>query len=340
MKNIIINKEFSITGNKYLIDLNSKKTNSTKYLNQIFESLSLEKIKSIKEYFVFLEALNCNSNFYKFLSNKNKKDYLAYLKEKIKTSEKYDTEYFSNILPARENLLSKLKILDNCNFPVYKHNSATGRSKIINGTNFMTMKKEKRKNLKYKNYHMFEIDFNSCEPYFYLLSNKMIKSNVTDVYQNIQESLDISGNDRKSLKTAVISVMYGAQYNTVKRLAKISKIEYKKLLDFLKIKQFSEKLNKQVAEKGYILNYYNRPVLINNPQAVVNYWVQSSVADFCYLSFDKFVSNYNINFHAIIHDAILCSATKEIYNDIKINKYLTCPVSSFKIPVSFSNLKE
>ena len=200
------------------------------------------------------------------------------------------------------------------------------------------MKKEKRRNLKYKNYHMFEIDFNSCEPYFYLLSNEMIKSNVVDVYKSIQSDLNIKTNDRKSLKTAIISVMYGAQYNTVKRLAKISKIEYKKLLDYLKIEEFSKKLNKQIDEKGYMLNYYDRPVLVGNPRSALNYWVQSSVADFCYLSFDKFISDYNLNFHAIIHDAILCSSTKENYDIIEENKYLTCPVSCFKIPVSFSYL--
>ena len=143
MKNIIINKEYSVTGNEYLINLNGTKTNSTAYLNQIFESLSLEKIKSIKEYFLFLEVLNCNRTFYKFLSSKNKKDYLLYLKEKIKIVAKYDTDYFSNILPVRHNLLSKIKILDNCNFPVYKHNSATGRSKIISGN-------EKRKEKEFK----------------------------------------------------------------------------------------------------------------------------------------------------------------------------------------------
>ena len=175
--NIIVEKEYSVLNKQYLINLNNQKTKSIKQLNVILNALQIEEIKPIKEYFSFFDQINCNENHSIFMSHKNKKDYMIYFKNKIKSIQKYNHDYFDKIYPYRKKLLSNLKKLDNCELPTYSHSSATGRSKIINGTNFMTMKKEKRKDLSYKNNQMFEIDFNSCEPYFYLLANKKIKSN-------------------------------------------------------------------------------------------------------------------------------------------------------------------
>ena len=332
--NIIVEKKYSITNNQYLINLGSEKTKSIDYLNIICNAMQINEFKTIKEYFSFLFLLNCEKDHSLFLSNKNKKEYMNYLKNKIKLIQKYNTDYFDNVYATRDILLSKLKKLDNCTKPVYGHNSATGRSKIISGTNFMTMKKEKRKELSFGKNKLFEVDFNSCEPYFYLLANKKIKSNVIDVYSEIENSLGIKNKNRKQLKNAIISVLYGAQYNTVKSISNFSKKEYSDLLSYLNIDNFSASLFKKIDEKGYMLNFYNRPVIVANKRLAVNYWVQSSVADFCYLAFNNFIDKHRLNFHAIIHDAIICSS-ENIEQDIKSIKYLSCPVSNFKIPVSF-----
>ena len=332
--NIIVEKKYSITNSQYLINLGSEKTKSINYLNIICDAMQIDKFKTIEEYFSFLSFLNCQKDYSLFLSNKNKKDYMNYLKNKIKLIQKYNTDYFDKIYIARNNLLSKLKILDDCTKPVYKHNSATGRSKIVSGTNFMTMKKEKRKELSFGKNKLFEVDFNSCEPYFYLLANKKIKSNVTDVYSEIESKLGIKNKNRKQLKNAIISVLYGAQYNTVKSISNFSKKEYNDLLSYLNIDNFSFNLCKEIENKGFILNFYNRPVIVHNKRSAVNYWVQSSVADFCYLAFNNFVNIYDLNFHAIIHDAIICSSKKGVSKCNSI-KHLSCPISNFKIPVSF-----
>ena len=333
--NIVVEKEYSITNKKYLIDLNCERTNNLNFLNIIFDAMQMQKIKNIKEYFSFLSIIGCNENHSDFLSTKNKKDYMIYLKEKIKSIQKYNTTYFSEIYPVRHDLLSKIKTLDGCTTPVYEHNSATGRSKITSGTNFMTMKKEKRNQLAYNNQKMFEVDFNSCEPYFYLLANNKIDSSVSDVYEEIENVLNIQNKKRSQLKLAIISVMYGAQYKTVQNISGLSKQEYNKLLDYLGIEDFSSRLINDINEKGHIHNFYNRPVIVPNNRLAVNYWVQSSVADFCYLAFNNFVNNLNLNFHAIIHDAIICSASEKRISKIKSISKLTCPVSKFKIPVSF-----
>jgi len=331
MKNLLINKDYSITNNAYNINLNAEKTTDIYHLNEIAENVSIEKIKSVNDYFYKLN-LHLNSNAVSlFLTNKNKKEYLSYLKDKIYQILNFDGNYFDNIFPARNNLLSKLLPVDNFELPQYKHNSATGRSKIVRGTNFMTMKKEKRKLLTYKNCNVFEIDFNSCEPYFYLLTKGKIRSIENDIYDTIKSDLNLKINDRKILKQSILSILYGAGYETIKRLSKMSRNDYNDLKIYFEIDEFEKKLLKQNDQLGFILNYYERPVIIKSERSILNYWVQSSVADFCYLAFNDFVKKSKINFHAIIHDAIICSSKQKL--DIP---YLKCPHSNFKIPVSFS----
>ena len=336
MKNLIINKDYSVLNKTYEINLNAKESVDINYLNNIAENISIEKIKAINDYFKNISIALKTNTVSLFLTDKNKKDYLNYLKQEIHNIVKYDTSYFQNVFPVREALLSKIKKLDNLDIPFYKHDSATGRSKIVAGTNFLTMKKENRKNLTYKNNKIAEVDFNSCEPYFYLLSKNKINSIETDIYDKIKKDLSIKINDRKLLKQSILSILYGAGYETIKRISKIKKEDYDSLKDYFEIDSFEKKLIKEKNDLGYILNFYNRPVIVKSDRSILNYWVQSSVADFCYLSFNEFVKkNKDINFHAIIHDAILFSSKEKI----NIN-YLICPISKFKIPVSFSYFDE
>lgn len=333
MKNLLINKDYSVTTSSYKINLNAEDTIDINYLNMIANQLSIEEIKTVNDYFSKFKFCINASEASKFLSNKNKKDYLIYLKAQISKIIKFDTDYFDKVFKAREQLLSNLVPVDNYDLPKYKHNSATGRSKIVGGTNFMTMKKNVRKNLTYKNFKVFEIDFKSCEPYFYLLSKNKINSIESDIYDTIKNKLNLKIEDRKILKQTVLSILYGAGYETIKRISKIDKKDYNNLKNYFEIDQFEKKLINQNNDLGFILNYYNRPVVVKSERSILNYWVQSSVADFCYLAFNDFVFNNEVNFHAIIHDAIICSSKR------KINiSHLKCPISNLKIPVSFSFL--
>lgn len=336
MKNLIINKKYSITGKKYLIDLNKNENIDIEYLNLIARNLSLTEINPIKKQFKQLfNSLN-NDFDVRILSNKNKKDYMNYLKTNISLIEKYDSDYFNKIFVAREELLQKLVPFDNLSKPVYTHNTSTGRSKIIEGINFMTMKKEKRIELSYLDFKVSEIDFKSCEPYFYLSAINKTQDLKKDIYESLKDNLNLSFENRNILKQSILTILYGGGYELVNKISKICKEDYEKIKKFFEIDQFSNKLIEEKNKNGFIYNFYNRPIIIKNERSILNYWVQSSVADFCYLSFNEFVKkNKDINFHAIIHDAIIFSSKTKINID-----YLICPISKFKIPVSFSYFNE
>ena len=67
---------------------------------------------------------------------------------------------------------------------------------------------------------------------------------------------------------------------------------------------------------------------------MVNYWVQSSAADYVYLAFKKYANDFKtFNLHAVIHDAMLFSTLKQEHDLVANTLSLSEPISNFKIPV-------
>ena len=106
--------------------------------------------------------------------------------------------------------------------PIYDHiTHKTGRAKIIKGYNFLVAKSNSKKLYKAsKNKHLIEIDFKSAEPnlYYSLKFNKSCK----DIYSlfNIKK-------ERKKIKIAVISCLYGGKVSSIKRNTGLTESEIK-----------------------------------------------------------------------------------------------------------------
>jgi hypothetical protein len=217
--------------------------------------------------------------------------------------------------------------------PEYKTSTKTGRVGIKKGFNFLTLKKTNRKKLKPidSDNLLFEIDFISCEPNFYIKT--MIEKDLKEknVYQYIINKFDLDI-DIKKFKNCLIALLYGAAIKTVKKLSGIDYQKIIKIKNYLNIEEFKNMINDEYYKSNMFLNYYNRPVLSNdNP---VNYWIQSSVADFCCLAFNEFLKEYNfINVHAFIHDAIIISCHKSRIDTIQKITKIYEPISNISLPV-------
>ena len=71
----------------------------------------------------------------------------------------------------------------------------------------------------------------------------------------------------------------------------------------------------EYEKKGFIENMFGRPITSN--ANLVNYWIQSSAADYCCLAFNQFFeSNKDFKLHAVIHDAVIFSANSKKLSDI------------------------
>jgi hypothetical protein len=178
------------------------------------------------------------------------------------------------------------------------------------------MRKEIRDNMLSpieENYSIYEIDFNSFEPSFFLSSTKSVV--VEDIYEWISKEISFSGS-REDIKQTVISTLYGANPHS------ISANNIKKIRDLFEIEKFTEELEKEHNENGFIHNAWGRPIFGSNN--LLSKWTQSSAADYAHLAFDLLCSeNRAIQPIAVIHDAFLFqieSKNEKCISEIKMLK--------------------
>lgn len=334
---INFSSDYNFENHPFSINTGKTRSFNVVEINEILKNYNYQKILSVKEYYKnFLKAIGFDNSIVvkNILSKKMKKDYLSYLKSSMEKYDMFLCEYFKDTFPVRSKLLKNIKPLflngDKLEIPEYQHNTKTGRSRIVSGTNYLTMKKEKRKLLKSSQSRtLYEIDFSSCEPMFYF-NFLGFEINNFDLYEQIKRELAIDI-DRSKLKLTIISILYGAGYETVKRSARISKIEYNKIKDYMHIEKF---LSKIVKKENIVYNFYGRPLLNTNNKNIINHWVQSSVADYVYMSFYKYSKTIDtFMIHAVIHDAMLFSVSDHDVRKVENTKNLCELISNFKIPV-------
>jgi hypothetical protein len=347
IKLLRLNREYSITGNSHNIILNKDGSINLEIrtLSSIRNLSNLDSIKSIIDYYPELSILNTSGSldFKTLLGNKKSKEYSFYLKQKIQESLNLITDYHTKIFPLRRecyNNLSKVmlegKVLDT---PVYNHAGVTGRTSITKGFNFLTLKKDKRKQILPvdKNKCLVEVDFKSCEPFFYLKSNNFdIDSD--DVYLWLCDKYDIEIKNRDYVKRGILSMIYGANENTISKVMKISKGKVLEMKHALGLDSLKENLQNDYDSKGFFLNYYGRP--ITNDNNLVNYYIQSSAVDFCSLAFISFCKRNNVRPSYFIHDSMTFQCDKSKLQDILKIKSITEEYSNITIPVEFNVLYE
>lgn len=329
---IIINPSFSFHQKTITIG-NGKRKVSIELINSIRKVLNLNKIKTKKEYFQkmldqLFSSLIIDNNIF---SKNNKSDYLNYLLTEIKNTKPYLGRYFLSVFPKRLDFFNNITTLKCCEKTKYEHNTVTGRIKVTSGTNYLTMKKEDRSKLFHHDNQrsLYEIDFKSCEPNFYLKSQN-INFEGGDIYNFLKEKFNIRA-DRDKIKKVVLSTIYGANTDIIAKISRINKQTIKEIKSFFQIESFKSKLELEYEKQGYIKNFYGRPLLSKNN--LINHWIQSSSADYCFLSFKELLNQKNIQIHGVIHDAIIVSSVKKITLD-----YLTEPISNLKIPVEIKKL--
>ena len=77
---------------------------------------------------------------------------------------------------------------------------------------------------------LFELDFKSCEPNFYLRSHGLIGEEIEDVYVHIGKLVGLDVNkERGKVKRTILSILYGANEDTAKRIGRITKDKIRKI---------------------------------------------------------------------------------------------------------------
>jgi len=339
--NLLLTKEYNFKNKTIRIKNNESRTLSIKTVNAILETLKLNKIKSIDEYFKNIhDSLNRQVvDWSRFLPALQKTKYSSYLKKEIISSEKYVTNYFYETFPKRLSLFRNIHVLSTGDKPpVYKHSNVTGRLSMESGVNYLTMKKEHKKQLRspFKDHQLFELDFKSCEPNLYARYFNLVPEETTDIYTYLAKEIGINISDRTKLKRIVLSILYGANERAISKIANINIKKVKEVKRILNVDDFELMLKKEFNKKGFIKNLYDRPILSDTN--LVNYWIQSSAVDFCCLSFLNFLNdNPSFKLHAVIHDAIVFSVPNEKINTL--NNFKSLGTDNLSIPIEINEIK-
>jgi len=328
---ILVNSEYLFEKNMMQIGLGNTVVTMDD-INTIRKILFKEEIKNINNYFLKVrQALNCNEyEIKKILSQKNKNLYFNYLKNLILETKDYINDYSSHH-KTKISLFDKIEIIPGYEKPLYDDFTRTGRMRVTDGTSFITMKKQDRKKINIAGKAVFEIDFKSCEPSFYLFSNKVINP-CLDVYSELLSLIE-QKISREKFKVGFLSLMYGGGDDMVRKISGLSSSSIKVIKEKIMIESFKEKLESSVDKNNVFLNHYGRPLIANNN--IINYFIQSSASDFYCLAFNNFLEKRkDITLHACIHDAILCSIDKSKINSLKDITYLSDGVTNLKLPVN------
>jgi DNA polymerase I-like protein with 3'-5' exonuclease and polymerase domains len=110
-----------------------------------------------------------------------------------------------------------------------------------------------------------------------------------------------------------------------------------RIVDHFQIKKIKKEIELQHSENGYFYNLYGRPIYdIGSP---VNYWLQSSAADYSCLAFLNLVERLNLNVKACIHDAIIVEVNSSQSNFLKKIKKIIDPNTNIKLHVEQTPVK-
>jgi hypothetical protein len=342
---VSLNKEYSLFGKTVFLKINNKDKFTSdiniETLSKIRQLSNLDKIKNILEYYQGISVLNISgsNNYNLIIGNKKSKEYANYLNVKILETLPMVTDYHFNIFPIRKKCYEGLipVMLDGnvLATPIYNHSGVTGRTGIKKGYNFLTMKKQDRSRLQScnKNYDLIEVDFKSCEPFFYLKS-KGFEIKESDVYEWLTKKYNLKNIDRSKIKRGILSIIYGANSYVVSKVMQIDKQIINEIKNDLGIVNLENTLQEEYNKNGYILNYYQRP--ITSDSNLVNYWIQSSAVDFCSLAFKSFYEDYNLKPCFFVHDSMTFAIEKKRTKDIMKIQSIKENISGINIPVNFT----
>lgn len=226
-------------------------------------------------------------------------------------------------------------------------NNVTGRLIVETGPNILTLPKKNRSIItsRFKEGKILSVDFSSLEPRLCL---KLVgKDADIDIYEHINSILELNL-DRNIIKRAIISVLYGAHYTSLKEISQVkAKVLFDCIRDFFELEKIL-KISKNVDEYGIRRNYEGRP-LWNLEEVkeniLINNYLQSSAVDIALDYFSRLITEIDeqrIVPLFVLHDAMIFDIDKsylEEFNNIIKKGYVHEKLGKFPLKTEIFNLK-
>jgi hypothetical protein len=326
-------------------------------INKIYNVEYKEKFKNYIDFFSDLDEeydekeIFPRHTYEEFIKNKN--EIQEYIKKIDTHNYKKTLERYSHLFSAIKNskinliaykalcsveknltILSTLKgfkplngYAEKCNYN--NASNISGRIIVEKGPNILTLPKRCRTifESRFKEGNLISLDFSNLEPRLCL---KITKCNEPDdIYNDIIDLLEFEI-DRSVIKRSVISVLYGAGYESLRNISSSkAKIIFETIKEYFKIDEILE-ISKNIDSLGIRRNYFGRPIWNleeKRENILINNYIQSSAVDVSLTYFSDLVKRLNLDKAVpvfIIHDAIVFDVESSYlneFNDIINNKY-------------------
>lgn len=209
----------------------------------------------------------------------------------------------------------------------------TGRLTVTQGPMILTLKREYRTLLKPNDDGcIVSLDFAALEVRV-MLYEAGRSCQDPDLYAMIGRDI---GHDRKAVKGAVISELYGSSKYMLGKTLGINGRELdafvNKIKAYFNTPELLKRIKAQFYETGHVINRYGRPVLIDDPldHVFMNYYAQSTGVDVSLLGFSQIVERLEKSAPGVrplflLHDALILDVPTKHLETVMSIKSVTVP---------------
>jgi len=220
----------------------------------------------------------------------------------------------------------------------------TGRLTVSSGPHILTLKREHRDIIAPSTTRgsIMSIDFAALEARI-LLYEAGHRCDKVDLYGSIAAEL---GYDRKAVKGAVISELYGSSKQALGEALGISGKELdsfvKRVRNHFNVQDLMKRIKEQFLQTGRINNRYGRPITIDEPLPHIfkNYYAQSTGVDVSLLGFKQVIDHLalvtpDVRPLFLLHDALFLDVPARCVDDVMKVGPVTVPgyVQAFQLKV-------
>ena len=203
----------------------------------------------------------------------------------------------------------------------------TGRLTVIEGPNILTLKKEYRKMLKstYSDGVICSLDFGALEARIILAEAGKSTTNA-DLYGELANELFDGKIDRNTVKTAVISELYGASKGSLANRLGINGYKLDEFVTTIRsyfgVAELRKRLKDEFIRLGKVCNKHGRYLELDDPQdhLFVNTFAQSTGVDVALLGFKSVMDRLGIDGVRplfVLHDALILDVRSDRLKDVE-----------------------
>jgi hypothetical protein len=227
---------------------------------------------------------------------------------------------------------------------VYSQTStSTGRLVVNSGPSILTLPARNRDILKSSmGGKIFQVDFVSLEPRVMRYVNNQDAPD--DIYNDIKDKLFNSEIDRKVVKLATLSALYGSSHRAISEITgnkESSKNVIRRVRQYFDVDRMERGLMRILHEEKQIANYYGRPLRIEDPRPniLISHYVQSTAVDTALIGFSRLMKDLTLLKIVpiyVIHDAVVVDVPMDSIEEFhKIcNVGIQLPLGQFKFDVT------